>query len=361
MNRITFCKATVKRFGQELQKAYQRGDQRLVRRISVLLATQHQTGITEIAATWALARQTIYNWIVAFLTTSWDSLEYGVAPGRPPRLTKTQKRDLYEWVRQGPEACGFSSGCWSTVMIQALIQQKFGVLYNRFYVSELLHNLGMTYQKARFVSDHLDEVARKQWMETVWPEIVAQARQKRWPILFGDEVSFAQWGSLSYTWAPKGCQPQVKTSGIRKGYKVFGVIEFFSGHFYYQGLQERFNSDSYQAFLTHLLSQIEGPFILIQDGARYHTSKATREFIQQHPDRLKVYQLPSYSPDYNPIEERPTEYPWTTREPQEHPSYSSLPSAGRSGGNRLSHLPAHERSSLLGYCPARRQSGLCAG
>jgi len=45
-----------------------------------------------------------------------------------------------------------------------------------------------------------------------------------------------------------------------------------------------------------------GDLILIQDGARYHTSKATREFIEQHKDRLIVYQLPSYSPDYNPIE-----------------------------------------------------------
>jgi transposase len=42
--------------------------------------------------------------------------------------------------------------------------------------------------------------------------------------------------------------------------------------------------------------------ILIQDGARYHTSKATREFFEQHKERLMVYQLPSYSPDYNPIE-----------------------------------------------------------
>lgn len=316
MNRITFCRATVKRFGQELQKAYQRGDQRLVRRISVLLTTQRQTEIAGIAAAWGLARQTINNWIAAFLTNGWDSLCYGFAPVRPSRLSKTQKRDLYEWVQQGPERCGFSSGCWSMVMIQELIQQKFGVLYNRFYVSGLLHNLGLSYQKARFVSDHLDEQARQAWMETVWPGIVAQARQRGLPILFGDEVSFVQWGSLSYTWAPKGQQPQVKMSGIRKSYKVFGVIEFFSGRFYYQGIQERFNSDSYQAFLDYLLAQIQGAFILIQDGARYHTSEATRQFIQQHPDRLIVYQLPSNSPDYNPIEGCPTEYPWKTHEPQ---------------------------------------------
>jgi len=83
---------------------------------------------------------------------------------------------------------------------------------------------------------------------------------------------------------------------------VFGVIEFFRGQFCYQGLEERFNSDSYQVFLEYLLSQITGPFILIQDGARYHTSKATRTFLQLHQDHIMAYQLPSYSPDYNPIE-----------------------------------------------------------
>ncbi len=42
--------------------------------------------------------------------------------------------------------------------------------------------------------------------------------------------------------------------------------------------------------------------MLIQDGAKYHTAAATTEFIAAHADRLSVYQLPAYSPDYNPIE-----------------------------------------------------------
>ena len=187
-------------------------------------------------------------------------------------------------------------------MIQKLIHQKFRVLYNRFYVNELLHNLDLSYQKAHFVSDHLDEEARQRWMTTAWPQILEQAKQLNAPIFFGDEASFALWGSLSYTWAPVGQQPQIKTTGLRKGYKVFGSIEFFSGQLIYQGLEERFNSDSYQIFLNHLLSHCSGPVILIQDGARYHTSKATRQFIEQHHSQLIVYQLPSYSPDYNPIE-----------------------------------------------------------
>jgi transposase len=42
--------------------------------------------------------------------------------------------------------------------------------------------------------------------------------------------------------------------------------------------------------------------ILIQDGAKYHTSRSTRNFFARHQDRLPVFQLLSCSPDYNPIE-----------------------------------------------------------
>jgi hypothetical protein len=41
---------------------------------------------------------------------------------------------------------------------------------------------------------------------------------------------------------------------------------------------------------------------LIHDGARYHTSASTQAFLVAHSDRITEHSLPSYSPDYNPIE-----------------------------------------------------------
>lgn len=302
MFRITFSPETVKRLKQELEKAYARGDKRAVRRLSVLVMIGGRMVLENILGLWNVSQQSVYNWLNEFLADRWESLAYEKAPGRPPRLTKSQKRKLAGWIEAGPEACGYATGCWTSVLIQELIYQKFQVLYNRFYVCELLRNLGFSFQKARFVSAHLDEEARRNWMETEWPRILSQAKQQGAHLFFGDEASFAQWGSLSYTWARKGHQPQVKTTGLRKGYKVFGAIEFFSGRLISQGTEARFQSDSYQSFLHYLLSQVSGTIILIQDGARYHTSKATREFLEVHKKRLTVYQLPSYSPDYNPIE-----------------------------------------------------------
>ena len=89
----------------------------------------------------------------------------------------------------------------------------------------------------------LDAARRQAWLNDKWPTILRAAKRCKGLILFEDEASFAQWGSLSYTWARRGRQPEVPTSGKRKGYKVFGAIEYFSGRLFYQGIEGRCNSE----------------------------------------------------------------------------------------------------------------------
>ncbi len=301
--RIQFSRQTVNAMQERLQAAYRRGDVQLVRRISALLG--HIVGgetIETLSVRWGFSVATFYHWLMELLVKGVQSLVYRQGSGRPAKLTKTQKKQLCAWIDAGPQAAAFDSACWSSILIQVLLEREFGVRYDRFYVCELLRNLDYSFQKARFVSDHLDEAKRQAWIQQEWPQILKQARRRKSLILFGDEASFPQWGSLSYTWARKGEQPRVKTSGKRKAYKVFGLIEYFSGRLFYQGIEGKFNSDSYQAFLLKVLSETRKHWFLIHDGAKYHTSQATQSFLAEHRDRITECRLPSYSPDYNPIE-----------------------------------------------------------
>lgn len=300
--RIQMSARLVKQLQEQLGRAFAQGDLRRVKRITALLLVADHQVVATVAQTVQMAEATIYAWVRAFILHGEASLHYRTAPGRPAKLTPSQKQRLRELITAGPEAAGYATGCWSSNLVQSLIQREFGVLYNVHYVSELLRNLGFSYQKARFVSDHLDETTRQQWREQTWPQIVRQARAQGAWLLFGDEASFAQWGSLGYTWAPLGQPPLVKTTGKRKGYKVFGLIDYFSGQLFYHGTTERFTAETYCAFLTTVLAQTQRPIMLIQDGARYHTAAKTRAFIAAQAERLTVYQLPTYSPDYNPIE-----------------------------------------------------------
>jgi transposase len=204
---------TRKPLSRRLQQAYASGALRLVKRLHALLALAEGMSVQAVAARLGLGEQTVRDYRNRFLWKHLASLTSKRPPGRPSKLTKAQRRELADVIKAGPQAAGYTSGCWNTPMIQDLIQRRFGVSYHPHSVATLLHNLGFSYQKARFVSDHLHEAKRVAWRQREWPRILRQARQRKALLLLGDEASFAQWGSLSYTWAPKGQQPEVPTRG----------------------------------------------------------------------------------------------------------------------------------------------------
>src|SRR5918911_1605264 len=354
--RIQLSRATVKDLHTRLQHAYQRDEVRLVRRITVLLdLLVHQVPMAVLCERWGLSLACLYDWQKAFLLRGMVSLVYHHSGGRRPKLTPRQKKRLVELIDAGPQVVGFETACWNSLLIRVLIWREFGVLYNRHYVCTLLHNLGFSFQKAPFVSDHLDAAKRLAWLVEQWPAIFRAAKRCKGLILFEDEASFAQWGSLSYTWARRGHQPAVPTSGKRKGYKVFGAIDYFSGRLFFQGIEGRFNSDSYHTFLRMIMAQTTAHLFLIHDGARYHTSASTQAFLAAHSDRITEYPLPSYSPDYNPIE-----YLWKkTKQRATHNKYfKEFATLTVSVDKALAYFATHpaEIVSLFGrYC---EESGL---
>ena len=301
--RLTITHEQRKALQTRLASAQQLGDLRTIQFIlAVLAVVQHHYDTAQVAATLQLSEEQVERYVKQFLLYGPKGVGFKKPAGRKAKLSKTQQAELCDLLDQGPQTCGFDGGCWRSPMIQALILERFQVCYNVFYIAQLLRSLGFSFQKARFVAAHLDAAKRLEWQRQTWPEAlrVAQAR-KAW-LLFGDEVSFPQWGTLNYSWARRGVQPVVKTSGVRKGYKVFGLIDYFTGRFFYQTTTARLNSTTYQEFLTQVLAQTERDIVLIQDGARYHTSAALKAFFAQHAARLVVYQLPAYAPDFNPIE-----------------------------------------------------------
>ena len=299
---LKLTKAHKKSLIDKLKKAQDMGDIREAKRLMAILALADEQDMKATACILQVTVEAIHGWVKKYLVHGLQGLASKKPPGRRSKLTKAQKKELAKLIEAGPKKSGFIGNCWRSPMIQELIHEKFNVLYSVHYISQLLKNIGFSYQKAKFVSDHLNEEERAQWLAKKWPEVLALAKEKNAYLLFGDEVSFPQWGTLSYTWARRGHQPTIKTSGKRKGYKVFGLIDYFTGRFFYKCQEQRLTSATYAAYLEEVLAKTRKHIVIIQDGARYHTSAAMQEFFTKHKDRLTVFDLPSYSPDYNPIE-----------------------------------------------------------
>ena len=248
---IIFTKNTISKLEKELVIANKLNNLRLYKIIKSLLLVAEGVDKKYISQLFQITVRTIYNWLTRFLANgfAWLTGHHFFGRGRKAKLSKEQKTKLYHIVEDGPLLHGFDCGIWNCAMILEVIQREFHVSYNPRYLSQLLKSIGLSYQKACFVSDHLDEEKRAYWNNVTWPNILKKASQHNATILFGDEVSFAQWGSLAKTWAPIGKQPKIQTTGIRKGLKMFGAIDFINGNFHYMETDKRFNGESYLKFL----------------------------------------------------------------------------------------------------------------
>lgn len=120
---IRFTPQTVKMLIGRLQYAYRVGDLRLVRHVSALLDLAKRPMITQVAETYSVARHTIYDWLKALICHGEDSLVYRRPPGRKPGLTKAQKQRMVEMIQSGPQAPGFPTACWTSVLIQQLFPE----------------------------------------------------------------------------------------------------------------------------------------------------------------------------------------------------------------------------------------------
>ena len=55
-------------------------------------------------------------------------------------------------------------------------------------------------------------------------------------------------------------------------------------------------------FLRRLVRQCEPKIFLIVDGHPVHRSRAVRQWLERHADRIRLFFLPPYSPELNPDE-----------------------------------------------------------
>ncbi|MBX7223952.1 MAG: winged helix-turn-helix domain-containing protein [Blastocatellia bacterium] len=176
--RLTIIPTQRAELEKKLKQAEQLGNGRLVRRVLAILAlaelqrVQQQdlaTSAVSVGRMLKVTTATVLAWARQFVLYGVRGLHPKASPGRPAKLTPTQKAALAQLIEVGPQAAGLTSGCWRTPQLQHLIQERFGVFYHVRYLSELLNNLGFSFQKARFVSDHLNEVARWKWQRQTWP------------------------------------------------------------------------------------------------------------------------------------------------------------------------------------------------
>jgi transposase len=100
-----------------------------------------------------------------------DGLRTKPLPGRPPKLSKRQRKTLMHILLRGALAAGFSSDLWTGKRMAHVVQQTFGIEHHPNHVLKILHQLDFTPQKPLRRARQQDRESLEHWRSVEWPRI----------------------------------------------------------------------------------------------------------------------------------------------------------------------------------------------
>lgn len=133
---------------------------------------------SEVAKFVGASLSSVKRWKAAWQKGGVDALAAKTHPGRKPRLTTAQKRDLERILLRGPRAAGYSTDLWTCSRVAESIHRAFGVRYHPDHVWRILQGLGWTCQKPELRARERDEGAIERWRTREWPRIKKEPAAK---------------------------------------------------------------------------------------------------------------------------------------------------------------------------------------
>src|SRR5881296_1300965 len=257
---------------------------------------------SEVMNSLGLCRTTIYPWLRKYEDEGMEALVERIAQGPEPKLAEKQRQQVKRWILgKDPRQYGFEFGLWSRRIVQALIQEKFGIELGLTAVGRLLASLEITPQKPLRRAYERDPAAVDLWVKETYPKLKKRAKRLGAKIFFLDEAGFQSDPPLGRTYGLKGKTPVVTTSGQRQSINVISAVNA-RGEFWAATYSGKLDAEAFVAFVENFMSGRKGKVFLVVDGHPAHKANMVKRYLERLEGRLELHALPAYSPDLKPDE-----------------------------------------------------------
>lgn len=271
-------------------------------RIQAVQLIESGRKIDDVVEIMGVGRRTVLEWWEKYRRGGLAELSAKFASGRPTALSDRQMLELRALViGNDPRQLSFGMALWTRDMIRELIRRRFRVVVSVVTVGRILKKLGMSPQRPLYRAYQQDPEKVREWKENTYPEIREEATRRGAVIFFADEAGVRTDFHAGTTWAPVGQTPVVKATGEKKSIMMVSAISP-RGELRFHIHEGSFRATHFIEFCKQLMRDVEREIFLIVDGSSVHTAAETREFIESAGGRLRLFFLPSYSPELNPDE-----------------------------------------------------------
>ena len=232
-------------------------------------------------------------WITQFNRGGIDALITKPRPGRPRKVKLQRVRDLLLPVLENPAQAGQVH--WTGVKLHGYLQAQLQLQLGYSTTIRWLHELNFHLRVPQPWPERQNETQRKQFLDEL-RALVADPKVQLW---FGDECGVEGDPRPRRRWVEPGQPRTVPYLGDHIRQNVVGVVSPQSGELF-SLIVDGVDTDVFQFFLDQLAKAVPRKEamrqVLILDNASWHKA------AHLHWHHFEPKFLPSYSPDFNPIE-----------------------------------------------------------
>lgn len=257
----------------------------------------------EAARVFGVSRQTVITWVQAWETGGSRALK-AKRRGRPPAIRLAPHHAAWIVrliVGRCPDQLRLPFALWTREAVQQLIRERCGLQLSVWTVGRYLKRWGLTPQKPRRRAFEQHPAAVRRWLAEEYPALRRLAKQRGATIHWGDEMGLRSDHQTGTSYGRKGQTPVIPGTGQRFRCNVLSTITN-RGALAFMVFRGSFHAPVFLRFLRRLLRHAPGLVFLIVDRHPVHLAAEVERWVAQRPHRLRLFFLPSYSPDLNPDE-----------------------------------------------------------
>ena len=226
----------------------------------------------------------------------------GAPVGSARTLNAEQEKEIQRIIiDKNPEQLKFPWALWTREAICALIKRGYGIEMPVRSVSHYLKRWGFTCQRPTKRANKQDSVKVARFLAEEYPAIAARAKKEKAEIYWGDETGIQNGENYRKGFSPKGQPPVLLVEAQKQKINMLAAINNL-GKARFMLYEDAMNGRKLIDFMKRLCKDSGRKVFLILDNLRVHHGKAVQAWLADNKDRIEVFYLPPYSPEYNPAE-----------------------------------------------------------
>lgn len=226
----------------------------------------------------------------------------GRKSGEKRTLTIEQEKELVRIITdKNPDQMKMKCCLWTRDAVRQLIKEKYGIDMPIRTVGMYLQRWGFTVQRPVKQAIEQKPEAVQRWLKEEYPAIHANAKKDNAEIFWGDETAVQNVANYARGYAPKGHTPVLKLKAKKLHINMISAISN-QGKLHFMFSQDSIDQQKLIEFLERLIKDIQRKIYIILDNLKVHHGKLVADWVEQHKDQIRLFFLPSYSPEYNPDE-----------------------------------------------------------